>query len=133
MLRFLRSSRVGVDDLALQFIELGDYGNGIQMRNKNGKVAELWNTAAVPGKIVKIEFTYNAAQANFSNANALKITFGDTAQAADETLYLSTVKSQTTPYTITPNGDWTYFDIKINITYALYWDSIVVYYEVPQA
>lgn len=117
-----------VGGVAFEFVELGDYGNGIQWRNK-GTASSLWNTAAFSKKIAKIELVYNAAKATYSNADALKIEFGTDNTVAGETLYLSTVKGQTTAYTITPTGtDYTFVKFTINITYSIYFDSITIYF-----
>lgn len=65
-----------VDGVAFAYTELGNYGNGIQMRNKS-KTSSFNNTDAFAKGITKIEFNYNASQANFSNADALKIEFAN--------------------------------------------------------
>ena len=116
-----------VDGVQFDFIELGSYGNGIQWRNKT-KASSLWNVTALAKPIAKIELVYNAAQANYSNANALKIQFGTDSSVAGYETYLSTTKG-TTLYTITPDAEtYTYVKFTINITYSMYFDSITIYY-----
>ncbi len=117
-----------VDDVDFSFIELGDYGNGIQLRNKS-KTSTLWNTTAVKGNITKIEFVYNAEKATFTNPDALKIEFGTDSSVSGYQAYLSTQAEQTN-YTITPDKvAYTYVKFTINITYSMYFDSIKIYYE----
>lgn len=121
-----------VDGLALGYTELGSYGDGIQMRQKNGNIASLWNTAAMPGKITKIVFTWSATKTNgYSNADAFDITFGNAMKEATYTAKLSTVKGDAlATYTITPDaGEYTYFCITLNLSYSFYWDSIEIFYE----
>lgn len=119
-----------IDNVPFSFNQLGNFGNGIQWRkNSDSKGAgSIWNTAAFEKGISKIEFTYNASQANYSNADALKVDFGtdDTCGAYSTTL--STVKGQTA-YTITPDAEtYTFVRMTNNINYALYFDSIVIYF-----
>ncbi|MBR4419401.1 MAG: RICIN domain-containing protein, partial [Clostridia bacterium] len=115
-----------VGDVAFEYIELGNYGNGIQMRNKT-VASSLWNTTAID--ISKIELVYNAAQANYSNSNALKFEFSNNADFSDaHVVYLSTVKGQTTAYTVEADATYKYVRMTNNITYAMYWDSITIYY-----
>lgn len=117
-----------VDGVAFAYTELGNYGDGIQMRNKNGKTSSFNNTDAFAKGITKIEFNYNASKANFSNADALKIEFANSVDFSDaETKMLSTVKS-TTAYEITPDvATYTFVRMTININYSLYFDSIVIH------
>lgn len=116
-----------VDGVAFAYTELGNYGNGIQMRNKT-KTSSFNNTDAFAKGITKIEFNYNASQANFSNADALKIEFANSVDFSDaETKMLSTVKS-TTAYEITPDvATYTFVRMTINIKYAMYFDSIIIH------
>ena len=117
-----------VDGVEFSFIELGDYGNGIQMRNKS-KASTLWNTTALPGTIKNIVLVYNSAKSTYDNTDALVFTFGNDATLAGGTVKLSTVSGQST-YTVTPDADnYTFFKVAINITYSMYWDSITINYE----
>lgn len=119
-----------VDGIGFGFNELGDYGNGIQMRNKNS-TSSIWNTVAIPGNITKIELVYNSAKKTYDNADAFIFTFGAAADALNAEVKFSTVKDQYT-YTVTaPEGDYSFFKMQINISYSFYWDSIKIYYEEP--
>ena len=71
-----------VDEIAYSYIEIGDYGNGIQWRSKNGNNAALWNTSAFDNSIVSITVTWNAGSANNTNT-WLAVTFGTEAIVAD--------------------------------------------------
>ena len=120
-----------VSGLAVEYTELASYGDGVQMRIKNGKAGKLWNTAALPGGITKIVFTWSATKTNgFSNADCIEITFGDAMNGADNTKKLSTVKGDTlATYTITPDADtYKYFTIELVDAHSYYWDSIEVFY-----
>ena len=117
-----------VAGVEFSYIELGSYGNGIQWRNKNGKASSIWNTTAFAKPIAKIELVYNAEKATYSNANALKISFGTDSSVAAYSTFLSTT-SGTTNYTITPDAEtYTYVKFLINITYSMYFDSITIYF-----
>ena len=116
-----------VDGVTFDFIELGDYGTGIQMRNKT-KASTLWNTTALPGTIKNIVLVYNSTKSTYNNTDALIFTFGNDATLGGGTVKLSTVEGQTV-YTITPDADnYTFFKVVINITYSMYWDSITINY-----
>ena len=71
-----------VDEIAYSYIEIGDYGNGIQWRSKNGNNAALWNTSAFDNSIVSITVTWNASSPNNTNT-WLAVTFGTEAIVAD--------------------------------------------------
>ena len=126
------SDTVVVSGVSVQYVELGNYGVGIQMRNKEasgGNRSQLWNTTALSGAITKIELVYNSTKSTFDNANCMIFSFGSDASALTAVNF-STVAGQTT-YTVTPSVQGaTYFKVELNpsYTYSMYWDSIVVYY-----
>lgn len=115
-----------VDGLALSYVQIGSYGNGLQWRTKEGVSGSLWNTAAVEGKIVKIVFTHNT-QKTAHDGNAYSVSFGTTAACNDKTMTVET--SATGVMTIAVDGNYTFFKITHANTYSQYWDSIVIYYE----
>ncbi len=116
-----------VDGIAVEWIQLGNYGNGIQMRDKEGNTSMFWNTSAFPGGITKIEFTYNTAKSTYAD-NKMIVNFGNEAKGADCAKTLVTVKG-TKSYTITPDADdYSFFYIEWDTSYSSYWDSIKVYY-----
>lgn len=116
--------------VTIKWIEVGNTGSGLQFRvaekSSNNKTSTIWNETAFSKKIAKIELTYSSKQKVYSNADALIFSFGNAADALTTEVKLSTVKDQAT-YTIVPDGDFTFFQLKHNITYAGYWDSIVIY------
>ena len=119
---------VEISGNSFQFVELGNYGNGIQMRNKT-KASSLWNTVAFTKNIESIEINITDGKAGFSNTDALKFEFAKDAAFTDaSTSMLSTVKN-TTNYTVTPSAaTYTFFRVTINITYSMYFESIIVHF-----
>ena len=119
-----------IDGVAIEWSHVGNYGDGIQMRDKSGKgTSILWNAEAFPGGITKIELTYSATQdVKYANANAVVFNFGNEAKGADCSTKLSTEVGVKT-YTITPDANtYTYFYMEHDLGYTFYWDSIKVYY-----
>lgn len=114
----------GVD---VAYIQLGSYGDGIQMRDKNGNTSSFWNTAAIPGKITKIEFTYSDTKDVAYSDNKMIVAFGNAAKGTDYSPNLLTVAGQKV-YTITPDADYSFFYIEWDTGYSSYWKSIKVYY-----
>ena len=121
------SATGSVGGIGIEWIQLGNYGNGIQMRDKDGNTSMFWNTSALPNKITKIEFTFNSEKKVYDGNNMI-VNFGKTAKGADCAMTLTTVADKTT-YTITPNGDYKFFYIEWDTGYSSYWDSIKVYCE----
>ena len=121
------ASTATVGGVGVEWVQLGNYGNGIQMRDKDGKTSMFWNTSAVSGKITKIEFTYNSEKKTY-NDNYMIVNFGNSAKGADCEKKLVT-SADSTSYTITPDGDYKFFYIEWDTSYSSYWDSIKVYYE----
>lgn len=117
-----------VSGVGVEWVQLGNYGNGIQMRDKDGKTSMFWNTEAMPANITKIEFTYSSSKSVYSDNNMI-VNFGTEAKGADDAQVLVTDENATS-YVITPNGDYEYFYIEWDTGYSSYWDSIKVYYEV---
>ena len=118
-----------VDGVGVEWIQLGNYGDGIQVRDKNGNTSMFWNTSAMGTGITKIELTYSATkEVKYDNPDAVIFNFGNAAQGASYSTKLSTTAGVTT-YTITPNAStYTYFYMEHDLGYTFYWDSIKVYY-----
>ncbi len=116
-----------IGGVEFSFIEIGNYGSGIQMRNKladGGKVSTIANTSAFSSKIVSIIITLNAGKTVYDNTNVFLFKFGTDANALTTEQYVSTVAGQY-EYTITPTGDFTYFSVcKDLASYTFYVDSI---------
>ena len=116
-----------VDGYSFEFDTLGDYGSGIQMKNKNGLTSKLWNSDAFSSGITRIDFKYAETQANYSNTNALKIELGTTSTFSSSVSYLSTTKGGVY-YSVTPDSsEYTFVRFSDNISYALYFESITIY------
>lgn len=122
-----------VDGVAVEWIQLGNYGDGIQMRDseKNGewRTSMFWNTSAFGSGITKIELTYSSTKdVKYANADCVIFTFGNAAKGDAYSTKLSTTAGVKT-YTITPNANtYTYFYLEHDLEYTMYWDSIKVYY-----
>ena len=119
-----------VDGVAVEWGHVGNYGNGIQMRDKEGKgTSTIWNTSALGAGITKIELTYSATQdVKYANADAVIFNFGNEAKGATYSTKLSTEVGVKT-YTIVPDAaTYTYFYMEHDLGYTMYWDSIKVYY-----
>ena len=116
-----------IGGVEFSFIEIGNYGSGIQMRNKladGGKVSTIANTSAFSSKIASIIITLNAGKTVYDNTNVFLFKFGTDANALTTELYVSTVANQY-EYTITPDGDFTYFSVCKDLAqYTFYVDSI---------
>ena len=120
------ASTATVDGCSFQFIELGDYGNGIQMRSKDGNTSALWNTVAFDKPIARIELVYNSEKNTYDNTDAFTFTFGNEEGASAYTTTLTTVKNVKT-YTVTPDAEtYTFFKMQLNLSYSFYWDSITI-------
>ena len=118
-----------VSGVGFEWIQLGNYGNGIQMRDKDGNTSILWNTTATTSKITKIELTFDSVKSTYDNPDAVIFSFGNAADNLTYTTKLSTTAGQKT-YTIeTDGGDYTFFKIEHDLSFSMYWDSIVIYYE----
>ena len=116
-----------IDGVSFDFIQLGSYGDGIQMRDKDGKTSMIWNTTAFPKAIAKIEFVYSTTKdVTYSNPDAVVLTFGNEAQGATYTTKLSTTSGVKT-YTITPDAEtYTFFKLEHDLGYTMYWESITI-------
>ena len=113
-----------------EYTELGNYGNGIQMRIKEGKTSTLWNTTAFAKPIVKIELAVAASKKAYDNNDALIFSFGNAADGLNEEVRLSTVADNKT-YVVTPSAaTYTFFKVQHNLSKnSGYWDYIRVWFE----
>ena len=122
-----------VGDMSFGFIQVGNYGNGLQWRTKDGTDGALWNTTSA-GKITKIVLTYNTTQ-TARPGQTYTIKWGTTADCADATDTVAIPDSA--EWTITNPGDYTYFKLSHDAykpgttsnSNTHYWLSIVIYYE----
>ena len=118
------ASETTVDGIGFQWIELGSYGDGIQMRIKNGNTATIWNTTAFAANVSEIRFVYSSTKdVAYSNANMLSIKYGNAVDALTNEVKLSTVAGQK-EYTVTLSGDATFIRLELLDAHTYYWDSI---------
>ena len=119
-----------IKGVSFEYTELGNYGNGIQMRVTDEKNSQLWNTTALPKGITSVKITLNGGKPVFDNENVWEIKFGSSADALTETINLSTVADQR-EYTITPSvNTYTFFTFnKIIEKFSFYVDSIKLVFE----
>lgn len=117
----------GVD---FEYVQIGNYGDGIQMRDKNGNTSILWNTSAFGAGIARIELVYSSTKdVQYGNANCVIFSFGNANGEYTYSTKLSTEAGVKT-YTITPDaGTYTYFKLEHDLGYTLYWDSITIVFE----
>ena len=119
-------STATVSGVTFEFIQIGNYGNGLQMRDKDGNTTMLWNTAAFGAGIKEIKLVFSANKSTYDNADAVIFTFGNEAKGAAYSTKLSTVAG-TKEYTITPDAaTYTFFYLEHDLGYTMYWDSITI-------
>ena len=123
------ASTATVNGINFEFIQIGNYGDGIQMRDKDGKTSSLWNTNAFGEGITKIELQYSSTKdVAYDNPDAVVFSFGSSVKPTDYVTKLSTTKGNKS-YTITPNSSsYTYFHLEHDLGYSMYWDYIKIYY-----
>ena len=116
-----------VDGVGVEWIQLGNYGDGIQVRDKNGNTSSLWNTTAFSSPIARIELVYSPTKTvDHSNPDCAIYSFGNGVGNYTSTVTLST-ESGVTTYTITPDAEtYTYFRFEHDLGYTQYWESITI-------
>ena len=116
-----------VNGAAFEWIQLGNYGDGIQVRDKNDNTSLLWNTAAFGAAIKEIKLVYSSTKdVQYANANAEIFSFGN---AVDSYAYSTKLSTQAgvKEYTITPDANtYTFFKFEHDVSYTFYWDSITI-------
>ncbi len=121
------ASTATVGGADFEWIQLGNYGDGIQVRDKNGNTSTLWNTAAFSAPIKEIKLVYSSTKdVTYANADAEIFSFGTEAGAYTYSTKLST-EAGVKEYTITPDAEtYTYFHFEHDLGYTMYWDSITI-------
>ncbi len=110
---------------SFEWVQLGNYGDGIQMRDKDDKTSILWNNVAFGYNIEKIILTFSSTKSTYDNANAVIFSFGNSASDLTSSVKLSTA-ADTKTYTITPDGGYAFFKMEHDLGYTFYWESIVI-------
>lgn len=116
-----------LNGVGFEYIQMGNYGDGLQMRDKNGNTSSIWNTTAISGGIARIELVYSDSKSvQYANPDAVVFTFGNEVGEVAFTTKLSTTAGVKT-YTITPDaGSYTFFKLEHDLGYTFYWKSITI-------
>ena len=123
---------VNIDRVPFTYTELGNYGDGIQMRIKDEAVSTIKNDKAFHAGIAQIVVTLSDTKSVYDNADAFKFEFGTADGTYTETKMFSTV-ADTNYYVITPDSaDYTYFKLsKVIESYSFYFKSIEICFTEP--
>ena len=123
------SSTATVNGVAFEFIQIGNYGNGIQMRIKEGRTGSIWNKTAVDTGIKSLKLTHSATKNTYDTEKWMKVEFANTADFANaEVIYLDGVKGQK-DYEVTPSvATYKYVRFSSEATFTSYWSSIIIDY-----
>lgn len=123
---------VNLDRVPFTYTELGNYGDGIQMRIKDEAVSTIKNDTAFHAGIAQIVVTLSDTKSVYDNADAFKFEFGTADGTYTETKMFSTV-ADTNYYVITPDSaDYTYFKLsKVIESYSFYFKSIEICFTEP--
>ena len=123
------ASTATVGGIDFEFIQIGNYGDGIQMRDKDGKTSSLWNTSSFGSGVTKIELQFSSSKDTYDNPDAVIFSFGNAVNNYTYVTKLSTTVGNKS-YTITPNSNsYSYLHIEHDLGYSMYWDSIKIYYD----
>ncbi|MBR3684657.1 MAG: hypothetical protein IKL86_00055 [Clostridia bacterium] len=127
------AGEVTTDGYDYIFTELGNYGNGIQMRNNthedpNNNAASIANTTAYWAGIYQIELKYNPNKTPHNASNAFSFTFGNAADALGNEVTLTTSSTESS-FVITPSATtFTFFKMQQTITgKSFYFDEIKIW------
>lgn len=130
---------VTIDRVAFEYTELGNYGDGIQMRiDKNDSTGEIEgtsyiaNTNAFHAGIKMIVVTLSSTKTVYDNADAFSFKFGTSTDELGHEVKFSTVAGQYV-YEIVPDAEtYTYFSLtKIIESYSFYFKSIEICFTEP--
>ncbi len=116
-----------VDGVGFEWIQLGNYdGNGIQVRDKDGKTSSFWNTTEFSAPIKEIKLVFSANKSTYNNADAEIFSFGNAVDSYTYSTKLSTTEG-VKEYTVTPDAEtYTYMHFEHDLGYTMYWDSITI-------
>lgn len=116
-----------VDGVDFEWEQLGNYGDGIQVRDSSKGTSILWNTSAFGTAIKEIKLVYSSTKdVAYSNADAEIFSFGNEVGTYTYSTKLSTTAGEK-EYTITPDAEtYTFFKFEHDLGYTMYWDSITI-------
>ncbi len=105
--------------------------NAIQMRVNSGNQSCFYNTTALSGTIESITLTFDSAQT--STKDLLYVAFGTEMVSAPSSGTNVTYDGTNYTYTVTPEGDYSYFNVCHSTTSGgVYLASVVVNYTVSE-
>ncbi len=116
-----------VQGVEFEYTEIGNYGDGIQLRVKDGKASAIKNNTAFHAGIAQIVIRLSKTKTVYDNQNAFSFKFGTSADALGGEILFSTVADQY-EYTITlDQATYTYFSMtKVIEQYSFYFESIKI-------
>ena len=112
-----------VNGVTFEFVELGNYGNGIQMR----KHSQLWNSTPFSKTIASVTLKYNEKMLGYTNPDYFEFSFGTSVKPTTSVVKWGTEEG-VSDYTITPTvTDATYFFMnKVIEKYSFYFTEIII-------
>ena len=120
------SATATVDGVGFEWIQLGNYGSGIQVRDKDNKTSYFWNTTEFDAPIKEIKLVFNSAKKTYDNADAEIFSFGNAVDNYTYSTKLSTT-ADVKEYTITPDAEtYTFLKFEHDLGFSMYWDSITI-------
>lgn len=117
-----------VNGVAFTYTELGNYGNGIQMRVKDGRTSSFYNTTPLAEPLQSMVITCNSGKTVSDKADAFSIEFANNAEFTDAQVVSFSTVADTYSYTFEPtNADVTYVRFTKTIAQtSFYFDSIAL-------
>ena len=124
------SAAVAVKGVNWEWKEIGNYGDGLQWRTKNGKTSTLWNSSATSSAIANIVVSRKEGKYSDQAADqCLKVEFANNADFTNAQELTVSFAENVLDATLTPNAGMTYVRISHNAptyTNSMYIPSIVV-------
>lgn len=115
-----------VNGTSFSYVELGNYGDGVQVRIKDSKKSAIYNTVAFGKAIQKIVIKYSDTKTVYAD-NKYQISFGAASNSLTDVVEYTTVADQK-EFTFIPTIDnATFFRYDHVITYSAYFESITIY------
>ncbi len=116
-----------VDGVDFEYVQLGNYGDGIQVRDSSKGTSYFWNTVAFSKPIKEIKLVYSSTKdVQYANPDCEIYSFGNAADNYTYSTKLSTTAG-VKEYTITPDAEtYTFLKFEHDLGYSMYWDSITI-------
>ncbi len=118
-----------VQGVTVAYNEIGNYGSGIQCRDKDGSRSTIWNKTAFAKDIVKVTLEYNAEKYTKFAPQAFGLAFGaETQEATEITTAGYTTESGVTTYEVNVEAGNKFFKLyKVEAKHAQYFNKIVIH------